>query len=159
WSTCRPEQVAAAALPLFDAPSTADVQKRQVEAWVAEAVRKRPDAVLLTSKLGVIWIRQGRFDEAEGLFRRLLAADPDSADALNSLAWLIALRDPGKAGEAVALIDRAVTIQGESPSLADTRAVARIQLRQVDQALAELLAIRKQSPLNPSFALHLAWAY
>jgi len=43
--------------------------------------------------------------------------------------------------------------------LADTRAVARIQLGQIDQALAELLAIRKQSPQNPSFALHLAWAY
>jgi Flp pilus assembly protein TadD len=52
-----------------------------------------------------------------------------------------------------------VAIEGEAPSLADTRAVARIQLGQVDQALADLLAIRKQSPRRPSFALHLAWAY
>ena len=51
----------------------------------------------LASKLGVIWIRQGRFDEAEGLFRRLLAGDPDNADALNNLAWLLALPGQGKA--------------------------------------------------------------
>jgi Flp pilus assembly protein TadD len=126
---------------------------------VAEAVRKRPEATVLGSKLGAIWIRQGRFDEAEALFRRVLARHPDGTDAMNNLAWLLALRDSGKAGEAVKLIDRAVAIAGETPSLADTRAVARIQLGQVDQALAELLAIRKQSPQAPSFAFHLAWAY
>src|SRR5262249_50190620 len=67
--------------------------------------------------------------------------------------------DQSKAGEAVELVNRAIAIEGEAPSLVDTRAVARIQLGQVDQALANLLAIRKQSPQHPSFALHLAWAY
>jgi predicted Zn-dependent protease len=159
WSTCRPEQVAAVALSLYDAPSAGESERRQVEALVAEAVRKRPDATLLASKMGAIWVRQGRFDEAETLFRRLLADHPDGTDALNNLAWLFALRESGKAGEAVKLIDRAVAIAGETPSLADTRAVARIRLGQVDRAVAELLAIRKQSPQVPSFALHLAWAY
>jgi Flp pilus assembly protein TadD len=32
-------------------------------------------------------------------------------------------------------------------------------LGQLDQAVVDLLAVRKQSPQNPSFALHLAWAY
>ncbi len=41
WSTCPPEQVAAAALSVFDAPSATDAQKRQVEAWV---IRGRPEA-------------------------------------------------------------------------------------------------------------------
>ena len=44
WTTCRPEAVAAAALALFDAPSADEAQRRQVEAWVAEAVRRRPEA-------------------------------------------------------------------------------------------------------------------
>jgi len=159
WSACRPEQVAGAALPLYDAPSAGEAEKRQIEAWVSAAVQKRPEATVLASKLGVIGVRQGRFDEAEGLFRRLLVSNPDNVDVLNNLAWLLSLRDSGKAAEAVELIGRAMRIQGEDPSLADTRAVARIQLGQIDQALAELLAIRKQSPQNPSFALHLAWAY
>ena len=50
-------------------------------------------------------------------------------------------------------------VQGENPSLLETRAVARIKSGQVDRAVEELLAIRKQAPQNPSFALHLAWAY
>ena len=37
--------------------------------------------------------------------------------------------------------------------------MARIQLGQADQAIEDLLAIRMQSPQNPSFALHLSWAY
>ena len=130
-----------------------------MEAWVAEAVAKRPDAVLLTARLGAIWIRQGRFDEAEALFRRALASNPDNAGALNNLAWLLALRDQNKAREAIELIDRAIEVLGENPSLVDTRAVARINSGQTDQAVEELLAIRKQLPHKPSFALHLAWAY
>src|SRR5262249_21764233 len=77
WATCRPEQVAPAALVVFEAASAGEAERRQVEAWVAEAVRQRPDAVLMASKLGVIQMHQGHFDEAEGLFRRLLIAQPD----------------------------------------------------------------------------------
>jgi tetratricopeptide (TPR) repeat protein len=159
WTTCPPEQVAVAALEVFNAPSADEVQKRQVDTWVTEAVSKRPDAALLASKLGVIRILQGRYDEAESILRRLLAAHPDLPDALNSLAWLIALRDPGKAEEAVRLTDRAIALRGDAVSLADTRAVARIRLGQIDQALDDLVAIRKRAPENPTYAFHLAWAY
>jgi len=159
WLTCPPEPVAEAALLVLEAPSTDETQKRQVKAWLAEAIRKRPDAVFLTARLAAIWIRQGRYDEAEALCRRVLTSAPDNAGALNSLAWLLSLRDQGKAEEAVALINRAIETLGENPSLADTRAVARIKLGQIDRAVEELLTIRKQAPKSPSFALHLAWAY
>ena len=159
WSTCRPEQVAAAALVVFDAPSVGEAEKRQVEAWVAEAVRKQPDATLLASKLGVIWIHQGRFDEAEALFRRLLAGNPDMTDALNNLAWLLALRDQGKAQEALGLIDHAIEVGGAVPSLLGTRAVVLIRAGQVDRALIDLDRARIVDPRKPSLALHRAWAY
>jgi cellulose synthase operon protein C len=159
WSTCRADQVATAALPLYDAPSAGEAEKRQIESWVAEAVRKQPEAVLLASKLGALRIRRGLFDEAEELLRRILARAPDNIDALNNLAWLLAMRNQGKAQEALGLIDHAINVSGVMPSLVDTRAVARIQLGQIDQAIEDLLAIRKQSPQNPSFAFHLAWAY
>jgi tetratricopeptide (TPR) repeat protein len=159
WSTCRPEQVATAALSVFDVPSADESQRRQVEAWVAEAVRRQPDSALLAARLATIFIRQGRFDEAEQLSRGILAKHPDNVGALNSLAWLLSFRDSTKAREAVQLINRATQILGENPSLADTRAVARIQSGQVDRAVEDLVAIRKNAPTNPSFAFHLAWAY
>ena len=158
-TTCRPEPVAIAAMLVHEAPSAKEADKRQIEDWAAEVVQKRPDAVLLAAKLAVIRIRQGRFDEAETLCRRVLAGSPDNVGALNSLAWLLALRGRGNPGEALALIDHALKVVGDNPSLADTRAVARIKSGQIDRAVEELLAIRKQAPRNPSFAFHLAWAY
>jgi tetratricopeptide (TPR) repeat protein len=159
WTTCRPEQVAVVALSLYDAPSAGDGERRQIEAWTTKAVQEHPELDLLASKLGVIYLRQGRFDDAERILRRVIDGHPDNADALNGLAWLLSLRDSGRASEAVRLIDRAIEIQGKAPALADTRAVALIQLGQADRALEDLLQVRKQSPRNPSYALHLAWAY
>jgi tetratricopeptide (TPR) repeat protein len=159
WTSCRPEQVAIVALPLYDAPSTGDPEKRQIEAWVAEAVRKKPDATTLASKLGLIWILQGRFDEAEALFRRLLAGNPDNIDALNNLAWLLALRDHGKPQEALKLINHAIEVRGVVPYLVDTRAVVLIRAGQFDQALIDLDRARTIDPRKPSLALHRAWAY
>ena len=159
WSICRPAQVAVVALQVLEAPSVDDAQKCQVEAWVAEATRKQPGATLLASKLGLIWMRQGRFDEAESLFRRLLAVEPDGVDALNNLAWLLALRDPNKTQEALTLIDHAIDVVGSDPLLVDTRAVILIQAGQPDRALVELGRARASDPRNPTYALHLAWAY
>jgi tetratricopeptide (TPR) repeat protein/predicted TPR repeat methyltransferase len=159
WSTCRPEQVAAAAFLVVDAPSAGEAEKRQVEAWVAEAARQRPDAVGLRVKLATLWLRQGRVDEAEGLYRRILAESPDHADALNGLAWLLALRDQGKAREALELINHAIEVTGADPSLVDTRAVVLIRAGQLDRALGDLDLARAGDPRNPSFALHRAWAY
>src|SRR5262249_8144843 len=123
WTTCRPESVAAVALLLYDAPSAGQTERRQVEAWIAEVVWRQPDADLLASKVGVLYIRQGRSEEAEALLRRIVASNPDNTDALNNLAWLLSLRGAGGANEAVALINRAISIEGDTPSLTDTRAV------------------------------------
>ncbi len=158
-TTCRPEQVAAAALAAFDAPSAGEAEKRRIETWLAEAVRKRPDVVSLKMRLGLVWMWQGRGDEAIELFRRLLADSPDDADVLNSLAWLLALRDQAKANEALALINHAIDITGAIPALVDTRAIVLIRAGQFDRALADLRRARAAEPSNPNFALHQAWAY
>jgi Flp pilus assembly protein TadD len=146
-------------LSLYEAPSAGDGERRQIEAWTTKAVQEHPEADVLATKLGVIYLRQGRFDDAERLLRRVIDGHPDNPHALNGLAWLLSLRDSGGAAEAVRLIDRAIEIQGKDPSFVDTRAVALIRLGQADRALEDLLVVRKQSPRNPSHALHLAWAY
>jgi tetratricopeptide (TPR) repeat protein len=159
WTICRPDAVATTALTLYNAPSAGDTQRRQVEALVAEAVRRRPGAVLLAAKLGVIWISQSRFDDAEALFRRLLISDPDNADALNNLAWLLALQEQSKAQEALGLIDRAIEIQGPTSSLLDTRAVVLIRAGQPEKSIQNLREAQELDTGNPSSVVHLAWAY
>ncbi|HKI19939.1 MAG TPA: tetratricopeptide repeat protein, partial [Isosphaeraceae bacterium] len=156
WSSCRPEHVALAALPVFTAPSASDGDRRQVEAFVGQAVQTRPEAAVLTARLGVIWLWQSRFDEAEGLFRRLLATDPENVEALNSLAWLLALRDNDKTPEALQLINRAIELHGAKPTLLDTRAVVMIRAGQGQQAISDLRIARDQNPRNVVYARHLA---
>ena len=159
WSTFPPERVAAASLSLYDAPSVNDAQRRQVEAWCAEAARRKPDAIGLAVKLGVICMRQGRFDEADAIFHRILSSDPDHVEALNDLAWLLCLRDGRKTKEALELIDRAIDLQGRISTLVDTRAVACIRDGQIDRAVKDLKRAQEVDPKKRSLAVHLAWAY
>jgi cellulose synthase operon protein C len=81
------------------------------------------------------------------------------ADALNNLAWLLALRDQGKTQEALKLIDRAIEIQGPVPSLLGTRSVVLIRAGQFDRALTDLDRARIADPRMSTLALHQAWAY
>jgi tetratricopeptide (TPR) repeat protein len=160
WATCRPEAVAMIARPLWEAPSAGEDVKHQVETWVAEAIRRRPTAAAgLRPELAGIYMHRGRYDEAEALLREALRGDPDHVVALNNLAWLLALRGRGKAGEALALINRAIDISGTSPTLVDTRAVALIRAGQLDRAARELRDAQALAPKNLSLPLHLAWAY
>jgi Tfp pilus assembly protein PilF len=158
WKACKPEQVAVAALPLYDAPGATEAQRKQVEAWLLEASRKRPDLILLSNKLAVLWIRQGRVDEAEAMYRQLLNSNPSNPEALNNLAWLLALRDEKNSSEAVDLIDRAIRLQGPSASLRDTRAVILIRGGKFEDAIDELNKAGSTDPRNYNVALHQAWA-
>jgi len=158
--SCRPEAVAVTALALYVAPSADEILKRRVEAWVAEAIRKSPSAAApLRPKLAAIYCRQGRYDEAETLFRQILVRDPENVETLNNLAWELALREPGKPREALELVDRAIEKRGLVSTFVDTRAVALIRMGQPDRAASELRTAQVAEPRNVSLALHLAWAY
>ncbi len=160
WKTCRPELVAATSLPLYLAPSADAKLRRQVETWLTEAIGKSPAAAAsLRPELATIYCMQKRYDDAELLLREILRSDPDQVKALNTLAWLLALRDGGKSGEALELINRAIDVEGATSSLVDTRAVALIRAGQLDQATHELRDAQAVDPKNVSLALHLAWAY
>jgi tetratricopeptide (TPR) repeat protein len=158
WTTCKPEQVATVALTLYDAPATGDAERKQIEVWLAEVARQRPEAVEFATKLGVLWIRQGRLDEAESLYRRILAANPGHPETLNNLAWLLVMRDQPRPDEALQLIERAVEASGPTPTLIDTRAVALIRAGRFDQAIEQLSTALPRAPRKASLPLHLAWA-
>ncbi|MGP0065145.1 MAG: tetratricopeptide repeat protein [Isosphaeraceae bacterium] len=158
--TCRPEAVAGASLMLFVAPSADEDVKRRVEAWIVEALRKSPSAAAaLRPKLATIYSKQGRYDEAETLFRQILISEPDNVETLNNLAWVLAVREPGVPREALELVDRAIEKAGHLSTLVDTRAVALIRVGEADRAAQELRDAKRADPENVSLALHLAWAY
>ena len=91
--------------------------------------------------------------------RQVLESQPDDAEALNNLAWVLAMRDQVQVCEALALINRALELNDADPSLVDTRAVILIRSGQNDRALEQLRSVYQQNPHDPGVAFHMAWAY
>jgi tetratricopeptide (TPR) repeat protein len=109
---------------------------RRVERWLEAAVaRSQNPPALLVCQACVLGL-EGRHQDEEALYRRVLERDARSVIALNNLAALLALQ--GRGGEAQGLIQRAVEIDGPKPELRDTRAVVRLSLGQGELAVEDL---------------------
>ncbi len=71
-----------------------------------EVLQRDPKSVLAWTNLGNAELRLGRRPAAEEAFRKALELDPDAADTLNNLAWL--LFEEKRIGEAEPLARKAV---------------------------------------------------
>jgi tetratricopeptide (TPR) repeat protein len=80
--------------------------------------------------------RQGRLDEAEKLYARVLKAERNNFDALHLLGVLNHQR--GKAGEAYRLLCAALDVDPRSPDALSNLALVLHALRRDDEALASL---------------------
>jgi tetratricopeptide (TPR) repeat protein len=80
--------------------------------------------------------QQGRLDEAEKLYTRVLKAQRDNFDALHLLGMLNHQR--GKAGEAYRLIAAALKVQPRSPDALSNLALVLHALKRSDEALSHL---------------------
>ena len=83
----------------------------------ARAAKSRCQAagLLRTFRAGLAHHQAGRLDRAEALYRKVLAADPDYADALHLLGVLA--YQCGKPAPALQLIERAMPALSELPDV------------------------------------------
>jgi tetratricopeptide (TPR) repeat protein len=124
----------------------------------------RRDELLL--RLAGLREKQGRpgIDEAEKIYRDMIAKNPSNYMALNNLAYLLAVRDRRKASdEALEHIKRAIEIAGPLPAILDTQAVAYIALEDGSAAVRVLeQAMKLKSAVKQEdwrvFSFHLAKA-
>jgi tetratricopeptide (TPR) repeat protein len=119
------------------AASPSEGQCHRVERWLTDAVRDNPTDFALHLQMADLRDLQGRYEEAEAIYRRILAQDRSSVVALNNLAWLLAHRRE-KAAEALPLISRAIEIAGLRGELLETRAAVHLALGRSDLAVADL---------------------
>ena len=98
-------------------------------------------------ELAIAHQQAGRLDEAESVYRKLLADDPEFADAWHLLGTLATAR--GEWDDAVTQIERALALSPGhpfySPNLAET-------LRQAGQLKSAEAACRRGLQFNPSYA-------
>jgi tetratricopeptide (TPR) repeat protein len=132
-------------------------QVARVEGWLEESLRKSPGDAKLMVPRAVLRGIEGRYDDAEAIYRQILRRDEKNAPALNNLAWLLALKFD-KGSEAEGLIERAIGLVGPVPALRDTRAVVRLSQGRSDLAVEDLLEANTQQPTAAGY-FHLAQAY
>ncbi len=107
--------------------------------------------------LAAIQDRLEQYDEEEASYRRALALDDGTRiDALNNLAYLLALRNKDLP-EAQSLVGKAIALSGPRTSLLDSRAVVELAAGQSDAALADLQAAVSDGAA-PVHLFHLARA-
>ncbi|MBX9582882.1 MAG: hypothetical protein K2X87_21450, partial [Gemmataceae bacterium] len=140
---------AAAGLAAVRAGGATDRQLAAVRGWLDEALAEDPESITLRLQEADYFAARQEYAQAAAAYERVLAKDRRNVVALNNLAWTLAA-DPASAGRSVELVGRAAQERGLSSELLDTRARARITLKQfaaADRDLAEALT-REVTPLR-----------
>jgi tetratricopeptide (TPR) repeat protein len=103
-------------------------QIERVETWVRSGLQKKPQAEvpIWDGFLAVLKERQGKFKEAEDLYRKMIDQNPKNIMAVNNLAFLLGLQaksNKARRDEANDLIKKAIGMAGPAGELLDSRAV------------------------------------
>jgi tetratricopeptide (TPR) repeat protein len=118
------------------------------------AAAKYPKTPGVALALGSAFERQKKYTEAEAVFRQMIAENPNSADALNSLGYMFAERGQ-RLDEAVALVQRALVIEPDNGAYLDSLGWAYFQQNRLEEAEAPLREAAKQLPTVSVIQSHL----
>ncbi len=109
------------------------------------AVTKYPKEPGVKLSLASTLERSRKYNEAESVFRQMIADDPKNANALNSLGYMLAERGQ-KLDEAVSLVERALQIDPGNGAYLDSLGWAYYKQNRADLAEAPLREAVKQHP-------------
>jgi tetratricopeptide (TPR) repeat protein len=109
------------------------------------AVSKFPKEPMVKLQLASTFERERKYNDAEAVFRQMIAEDPKNADALNSLAYMLAERGQ-KLDEAVTLVERALAIEAGNGAYLDTLGWAYYKQNRLDRAEKPLRDAAEQLP-------------
>jgi Flp pilus assembly protein TadD/4-amino-4-deoxy-L-arabinose transferase-like glycosyltransferase len=98
--------------------------------------------------------REGRFVEAEALYRAASTLDPENAPAWGK--WARLTIESGGVEAGIAILDSAVVSGADGPLVRLERGTALIGLGRLDEAEADLRIAQRSDPSDPSIALNLA---
>jgi tetratricopeptide (TPR) repeat protein len=154
---CRPEAVAQTSVAILYSGPAGPGDLDRVERLLKALPPQEASQPARLEALAALRNLQGRYDDAEALYRKVLETDTDNLTALNNLAWLLALHS-GKPGEALDLVQRAVDAAGELPKLLKTRGVIYLLLDKSALAIADLQEVVAAAPSGSAY-FHLARAH
>ncbi len=133
-----------------------DELREHVARRIEDAARQHPNTHSIQFDLANLRILQGRYADAEAIFRAIHERDKSLAGPMNNLAWILTMRG-SHSDEALALIQRAIDLEGETPDYLDTRAIALLASGQPEPAIQDLKNAVAVDP-KPEKFFHLARA-
>lgn len=95
----------------------------------------------------------GRLDEAESLYRRLMAANPDHPDVPHLLGVLIV--EKGDAAQGIELISRAETLSPGDPSIQTNLGTALLEVGRIPEAIERFRGALESNPNHLDAAYNL----
>jgi tetratricopeptide (TPR) repeat protein len=107
---------------------------------------------------GSIYERQKKYDQAEEMFRRVLANSPDNAVALNYLGYMLADRGT-RLEEALRMIHQAVQLDPQNGAYLDSLGWAYFRLGKYEQAEESLRKAVERVPNDATIHDHLGDLY
>ena len=111
------------------------------------AANRFPDDLSILFQLGAVMERSRRFEEAEQVFRQVLDDNPQHADALNYLGYMLADRGV-RLEESVNLLERAIVIDPHNGAYLDSLGWAYFKLERLDLAETHLRLASEQMERN-----------
>ena len=139
--------------------SDAPEPRRTARELLEKIIQRYPQ--LIDAQLQLAWMNyeQKNYDQAERLYRHILETETTNIQAINNLAWILAMiRQDYPA--ALTLMNRGVELMPEVPDLRDTRAeilVAAGQLKEARSDYARCITLSPpDSPARARFLLKLA---
>jgi len=104
--------------------------------------------------LASVYERQKKYDQAEDLFKKLLAHDPNNAGALNYLGYMLADRGT-RLEEALGYVKRAVQLEPQNGAYIDSLGWAYFKLGRYDLAEENLRKANERVNNDPTVLSHL----
>jgi cellulose synthase operon protein C len=138
-------------------PNAGAAHYQRVERWLEAEVAKRNVSSSFSSALAHVKTLQGRYEEAEAIYRKAIAKNPRDGMALNNLAYLLALRRE-RLDEAMQRVQQTFELLGPRPTLLDTRAVVLLSKGANEQAIKDLKDVVAETPSATAY-FHLAQAH
>lgn len=119
----------------------------------ATALEVYPDNADILYARALLAVKLDRVDQAETDLRRVIAEDPDNADALNALGYTLADRTV-RYQEALGLIEKAYALKPDEPAILDSMGWVQYRLGNSEQAL-DFLRRALDSVSDGEIAAHL----
>jgi len=124
----------------------------------AQLSTKEEDKEYVEFLRGSTYERQKKYDQAEEVFRKVLAADPQSAAVLNYLGYMLADRGV-KLDEALIMIKKAVDLEPANGAYLDSLGWAYFRLGKYELAEDNLMKASQHMSTDPTVQDHLGDLY